>query len=72
MPELASSVLPKLGGEGGSQAGAPAAAAEPTPEGAVEYVTPPPKRVITVAVRYSEARKGVPMPYDLAAADEEP
>ena len=52
-------------------AGAPPSAAESDLNELTDYITPPPKNVLVVAVRYSEAKKGMPMPYDLPAADEE-
>jgi hypothetical protein len=71
MPEPTNSV--PLGLEGAGKAPAVAAAGdEPTPTDLADYVTPPPKKVIAVAVRYGEARKGAPLPYDLAGTDEEP
>lgn len=71
MPEPANSV--PLGLEGAAKAPAVAPAAdESAANDLTDYVTPPPKKVIAVAVRYGEARKGAPMPYDLAGTDEEP
>ena len=49
-----------------------AAGGESMPIDVVDYLTPPPKKGIAVAVQYGEARKGAPLPYDLAGADEEP
>jgi hypothetical protein len=45
---------------------------ESIPNDIADYVTPPPKKVIVVEVRYSEAKKGAPMPYDLADGHEVP
>ena len=72
MPEPANSVPLGLEEAGKPPAVAPAAGDEPTPNDLADYVTPPPKTVFAVAVRYGEARKGAPLPYDLAGADEEP
>jgi hypothetical protein len=36
----------------------------------LDYVTPP-RKVSTVAVRYTEPRKGTLLPYDPESADEE-
>ena len=54
-----------------SPASAAVGEAESIPNDLIDYVTPPSKKVIVVPVRYSAAKKGTPMPYDLAAADEE-
>jgi hypothetical protein len=71
MSELANSV--RLGPEAGQPpAVAPAEGDESTAADVVDYVTPPPKRLIVVAVRYGDVRKGAPLPYDLAGADDEP
>jgi len=69
MPDLANPVTLRV-----EEAGVcpPSAGAESIPNDLMDYVTPPPKNVLVVAVRYGEAKKGTPMPYDLADADEEP
>jgi hypothetical protein len=72
MPEPANSVPLGIVDTGQSPAVAPPAGDEPAPDDLADYVTPPPKKVIAVAVRYGEARKGTPLPYDLADTDEEP
>lgn len=71
MSELADSVPPGHEETGRLPAVAPAAGDESTPNGTVDYITPPSKKVIAVAVRYCRPTKGTPMPYDLAAADDE-
>jgi hypothetical protein len=71
MPDLANPFPFGIEEAGTSPAVASSARAESIPNDMVDYVTPPPKKVIVVTVRYSEAKKGTPMPYDLAAADEE-
>jgi hypothetical protein len=71
MPEPANSV-PFRFEEAGKPPAVASAGDEPTSNDLADYVTPPPKKVIAVAVRYCEARKGAPLPYDLAGVDEEP
>ena len=71
MPNLANPFPLGIEEAGTSPAVAPPAGAESIPNDMVDYITPPPKNVIVVDVRYSEAKKGAPMPYDLADADEE-
>jgi len=71
MPDLANPVPLRVEDAGISPAVAPLAKTESIPNDVVSYITPPPKKVVVVAVQYSEAQKGTPMPYDLAAADEE-
>jgi hypothetical protein len=65
MPDLANPVPLRIEEAGTSPAVAPSAGAESIPNDMVDYITPPPKNVIVVTVRYSEAKKGTPMPYDL-------
>ena len=72
MPEPANSVPLGIAGAGKPPAVAPPVGDESIPDDVLDYVTPPPKKVSTVAVRYGEARKGSPMSYDLPGADEEP
>jgi hypothetical protein len=71
MPEFANPVPLGLEEAGRSPPAAPVAE-EPIREDLLDYVTPPPRKVITVAVRYGEVRKGLPLPYDLAEVDAEP
>jgi hypothetical protein len=71
MPDLANPVSPSVQEAGASPAVAPSAGAESIPNELMDYVTPPPKNVLVVTVRYGEAKKRTPMPYDLAASDEE-
>ncbi|HBI42530.1 MAG TPA: hypothetical protein DDY78_06685 [Planctomycetales bacterium] len=70
MPDLANPVPLRIEEAGTSPAVAPAGA-ESISNDLIDYITPPPKNVIVVDVRYSEAKKGKPMPYDLTDADEE-
>ena len=72
MPEPANSFPLGIAGPGKLPAVAPAAGDGPPPNDLADCVTPPPKKVIAVAVRYGEATKGAPLPYDLTGADEEP
>jgi hypothetical protein len=71
MPELSNSGSSDLQEAGGPLSTVPAEDGAIL-KGIVDYITPPSKRVITVTVRYSAARKGAPMSYELAQADEEP
>ena len=70
MPDLTNPVPLRLKESGPMPAPQPSEAESDLNE-LTDYITPPPKNVLVVAVRYSEAKKGVPMPYDLPAADEE-
>jgi hypothetical protein len=72
MPEPANSAPFGIKEAGTAPAVVPVAGDGPPPNDLADYVTPPPKKVIAVAVRYGEARKGAPMPYELPGADEEP
>jgi hypothetical protein len=72
MADLAKAVPFRLDDVGKPPVTAPVAESELTPNDIADYVTPPPKKVIVVAVRYCEAIKGAPMPYDLPDADEGP
>ena len=69
MPELANSASHDLVEASRAAAVAPAGD-DPAPRDLADYVTPPPKIVIAVAVRYGEVRKGVPLPYDLEETTE--
>jgi hypothetical protein len=68
MSELANSAPLGLEKAGKSPVVAPAIEAASMPQEIADYVTPPPKKRIVVAVRYCQATKGEPMPYDLATA----
>jgi hypothetical protein len=71
MPDLANPFPLRIEEAGASPAVAPSVPAESFPNDLMDYVTPPPKNVLVVTVRYGEAKRGTPMPYDLPAADEE-
>ncbi len=71
MPEIANAVPVGLEETRQAPAALPAGG-EWTSLDNVDYVIPPPRNVTTLAVRYGEARKGMPLPYDLSDADAEP
>ncbi len=71
MPDFANAVPLSLEDMGKSPA-PPAVESDSISTDVLDYVTPPPKKVILVDIRYCEATKGAPMPYDLADMDEGP
>jgi hypothetical protein len=69
---LTNSIPVRLEEANASLAATPPVGAELILNDLTDYVTPPSKKVVVVPVRYGEAKKGAPMPYDLPATDNEP
>jgi hypothetical protein len=68
MPEIMN-VIPVHLKEPGTLPPVAKADSESIPRELGDYVTPPPKTVIAVAVQYREAKKGRPMSYELPGRD---
>jgi hypothetical protein len=71
MPDLTSALALDLEESGITPPVSLATESELIPD-VVDYIAPPPKKVMVVAVCYGEAIKGAPLPYDLPEADDGP